>query len=80
MDDAQVEEVARGICTALGLDPEERVGCGVYDDDTPAERAARKSDYVPMMMLYKPQWRLYRWKAAEAIATQAAMNAQSKEP
>lgn len=83
MDDDQIEAVARGICTALGLDPDELAGCGAYDDDTPAERKARFKNgimSVPAIMLYIPQWRLYRWKAAEALAVQAALATSRDTP
>jgi hypothetical protein len=83
MDDDQIEAVARGICTALGVDPDEQVGCGAYDDDTPAERKARFKDgvmSVPAIMLYMPRWRLYRWKAAEALAVQSALATAAPTP
>lgn len=80
----EIESVARGICTALGLDPDERVGCGAYDDDTPAEKAARFGGSavmsVPAIMLHLPRWRLYRAQAAVALATQAALAATGPKP
>lgn len=77
MSDDEIESVARGICMALGLDPEERVGGGLFDDETPAERQQRFGDsdtaFEPAVMVYRPRWRLYRHKAAEALATKAAL-------
>lgn len=82
MTNDEIEGVARGICSALGLDPDEKVGGGAYDDDTPAERRARAPlngvVTVPLVLRYMPRWRLYRGKAAEALATQAALAAQAK--
>lgn len=82
MSDDEIETVSRGICAALGLDPEERIGCGAYDDETPAERQQRFGDsdtaFVPCVMLYLPRWRLYRWKAAEALAVQTALANRAK--
>jgi hypothetical protein len=73
MTDEEIERVARLICTNLGLDPDESVGGGVYDCDTPAERAARNTDFVPDVYCFHQRWRTYRWKAAEAIAIAAAI-------
>ena len=73
MDDARIEAVARQICANLGLDPDERVGGDASADYTPGEHAARADTFVPDVYVYYPRWRLYRGKAAEAIATQGAL-------
>jgi hypothetical protein len=78
MTDERIEEVARRMCTALGLNPDASTPCGVGDDQTPAERQADKSTVIPLVLLYKPLWRLYRWKAAEAIAAEEAIRAQGE--
>ncbi|WP_157089675.1 hypothetical protein [Bosea sp. WAO] len=80
MTDEEIEQVARGMCTALGLNPETRVEGGVYDDDTPDERSRRfaghETIFTPDVMVRRPLWRLYRWKAAEVIAAQSAPQSQ----
>jgi hypothetical protein len=83
MTDAEIETVARGICTALGLDPDEQSGGGPFDGDTPAERKARFVDGVmrePAVYCFMPRWRRYRWKAAEALAVQAALASGKERP
>lgn len=73
MDENELERVARRICSGLGLDPDSHVGCGYGDDRTPQEWAADTSGSIPAVMLYMPRWRLYRGRAAEAIATKMAL-------
>lgn len=68
-----IEAVAKAICRNLGLDPDEHVSFGVGEDMTPAERAERLSDFTPDIALFGPRWRLWRGRAAEAIATRDAV-------
>ena len=72
MTDQEIEATARKICSALGLDPDETVSGGVFDDDTPAESVARRGQAVPMVLVYRPRWRMYRARAAMAIAAKEA--------
>lgn len=78
MTDEEIESLARAICMNLGLDPVQQVAHGYGDTWTPAERVEAKSDYIPDVMMYSPRWRLYRFKAAEAIAIDRAIRAQGE--
>lgn len=83
MTDAEIEAAARSMCVALGLGPDDRVGCGWYDHETPGERAARvkrqpEGSAEPDMLCFKPQWQMYRWKAAEAIVAAQAMREEAR--
>lgn len=71
MENADIERVARSMCSALGLDPEERVTVGHPDVETPAELAAR-GPAVYDVALIVARWQTYRGKAAEAIAAKTA--------
>ena len=67
MTDDEIEAVARKMCIELGLDPEQMVNHGFDADMTPSERATL-GDAVPSMLCNSPQWRVWRYEAAIAIA------------
>ena len=75
MTNEEIEKVARAICVELGIDPEEQVGHGFGANFTPADWAEHKSDTIPAIALYSPQWALYRGQAALAIASAKAVSA-----
>lgn len=70
-DETEIERVARRICAELGFDPDERVGHGELAVMTDFERS--KVSVVHDVLTYSPRWRLYRDKAALALAMAKAV-------
>lgn len=66
-----VEFLAKQICLNLGLDPNVTVAAGYGDDMTPGEKGDQQ--FYPDILNYVPRWRLYRAKAAEALAAHVAI-------
>ena len=74
MDNAMIEKVARAICTAHGLDPNEPVSTGDGQTDTVYEARTHGPAYHSMAW-DEPRWRTFRRAASEAIAAKIAMEA-----
>ena len=71
MDEDDIERIAREICAAHGLDPEEMIYCGMEDTMTPHELSEVTTTHDMLWRL--PLWRTYRGKAADAIAARLAI-------
>jgi hypothetical protein len=74
IDNAKVEDAARKACIALGLDPDERVGCGYLDCMTDFELAEARGKPVADVWMFEPRWCLMRRDAARHIALSEAAN------
>lgn len=58
-----VEKLARALCWAEGLDPDERILCSYEDLHT-----VREGSYIPDIALFESRWRL-KAKQARALLT-----------
>lgn len=78
--DGLIEEIAKALCIADGIDPNHNVGHDYLDAMTDQERAewGRSNHAVPMVALYSPSWRMYR-KVAARIITQRKIMKQFAE-
>lgn len=70
----EIDQVARRICMAHGLDPDEMVSVGDGATDTVFEAMTRGPSYRGMSC-QEPRWRLFRSDASKAIAAHEAMKA-----
>lgn len=68
----EIDQVARRICMAHGLDPDEMVSVGDGATDTLFEAMTRGPSYHGMSY-QEPRWRLFRRDASKAIAAHEAM-------
>ncbi len=69
MTDSEIENVARAMCRALGINPAEMVTRPTYDTMSPAERISCEDNPETGEIEGEfKRWELYRWHAAMAIA------------
>mgnify|MGYP000263996672 CR=1 FL=1 len=76
MDNRDIEELAKAICTNLGLNPFDQIQIPFGENMTPAEVAEyqTRGQTWPLVLNFGMRWESYRGKAAEAIAVHQAMN------
>ena len=63
----RIEKLARAMCEAIDVDPDQSVGHGYGYNFKPRVIRDNESGIAPAVLLYSPRWRYHAWDAEKWI-------------